>query len=97
MASRGYHAISLLDSGIGGTGKLLAAESVQDLLRDDGGLEIFLAGGLKAENVIAAVQALGDQATKVVGVDVSSGVETDGKQDLEKIKAFIQAAKSIEV
>ena len=66
-------------------------------MKDDEGLSIFLAGGLKPDNVIEAVQALGDQAGSIVGVDVSSGVETDEKQDLEKIKAFVEAAKSIEV
>lgn len=47
--------------------------------------------------MIDAIQALGDQASSIVGVDVSSGVETDERQDLQKIKAFVEAAKSIEV
>lgn len=98
-ATTGLRAVSadMCFLGIGGTGKLLAAESVRDLLRDDAGLNIFLAGGLKPENIVEAVQALGDEASSIVGVDVSSGVETDGNQDLEKIKAFIDAAKSIKV
>ena len=96
LATRGYHAAPLLDSGIGGTGQKLAAETVSNRLGKDEGLRIFLAGGLNPENVVEAVQALGDQAFKVVGVDVSSGVETDGKQDLSKIEAFIRAAKSLE-
>ena len=97
LAMRGYHAVPLLDSGIGGTGQQLAAETVRSLLQDDEGLSIFLAGGLNAENVVGAVKALGFQSSQVVGVDVSSGVETDGRQDLGRIQAFIQAAKSIEV
>ena len=66
------------------------------LIRDEG-LGVLFAGGLNAENVVETVGSLGDQKGKVMGVDVSSGVEVNGEQDLAKIKAFVRAAKSIEV
>lgn len=97
LATRGYHSMPLLDSGAGGTGKQLDVEQVKALLQKDEGLGVLLAGGLNADNVADAVGALGEEGKKVLGVDTSSGVETDGKQDLEKIKAFVKAAKAIEV
>lgn len=47
---------------------------------------LLLAGGLKPENVQKALQA-----TAVGGVDVSSGVETKGRKDPAKIRAFLSA------
>lgn len=95
LATRGFHSLPLLDSGAGGTGEQLNMSNVVDLLRKDDGLHVLFAGGLNPDNVAKAVQSLGAQAEKVVGVDVSSGVETDGEQDLEKIKAFVKAAKAL--
>ncbi|PHH77223.1 hypothetical protein CDD80_792 [Ophiocordyceps camponoti-rufipedis] len=91
---RGYHTIPLLDSG-SGSGKLLDVSSVRAALETDPDLRVFLAGGLNPENVAAAVTALGQLGERVLGVDVSSGVEEDGKQSLAKIKAFVEAAKAI--
>ena len=96
LATRGFHSLPLLDSGAGGTGEQLHVSNVADILRKDEGLHVLFAGGLKPENVAQAVQGLGDQAHKVVCVDVSSGVETDGQQDLDKIRAFIKAAKGLQ-
>ncbi|MGF3103264.1 phosphoribosylanthranilate isomerase [Rossellomorea sp. DUT-2] len=52
--------------------------------------QLILAGGLNLDNVRKAI-------TKVrpYMVDVSSGVETDGKKDRRKIESFIQEAKSV--
>ncbi|TWU72609.1 bifunctional tryptophan synthase trp1 [Metarhizium rileyi] len=91
---RGYHTIPLLDSGAG-SGKLLDVSKVKLALERDPDLRIFLAGGLNPENVTEAVKALGDLSHRVIGVDVSSGVEDDGEQSLERIDAFVRAGKAI--
>lgn len=48
----------------------------------------FLAGGLSPENVKEAIECFHPYA-----VDVSSGVETDGFKDYEKMKAFMDAVR----
>ncbi|MBP2098501.1 phosphoribosylanthranilate isomerase [Enterococcus rivorum] len=50
--------------------------------------KLFIAGGLTIENVQEAKRRFQPYA-----VDVSSGVETNGEKDLEKIAAFIKKAK----
>ncbi|KAJ5883032.1 Multifunctional tryptophan biosynthesis protein [Penicillium subrubescens] len=95
IARRAYHTLPLLDSGAGGSGQLLEEAGVQKVLDSDEGLRVILAGGLNPDNVIDIVKKLGEAGSKVVGLDVSSGVETNGAQDLEKIRAFVKAAKSV--
>lgn len=73
----------LLDNGLG-TGKTFDWSLIRDIKRP-----FFLAGGLTAENVKNALSL-----THPYGVDISSGVETDGHKDFTKMKAFIQAVKN---
>lgn len=50
----------------------------------------FLAGGLTPENVADALSALHPYA-----VDVSSGIETNGKKDPAKMKAFVETIRKM--
>lgn len=69
----------------GGNGKKFDWELVHQLTIDSN--KILLAGGLSSENIREAITLV-----HPVGVDVSSGVETNGVKDHEKIKQFIQLA-----
>ncbi|MGN8844273.1 phosphoribosylanthranilate isomerase [Niallia sp. HCP3S3_B10] len=59
---------------------------------DFGQKKIILAGGLNISNLAEAIQI-----TNPFMVDVSSGVETDGKKDLVKIKNFLQIGKTVHI
>ena len=76
----------LLDSGSGGTGTAFDWNLTQHAERP-----YFLAGGLTPENAARAVDLL-----HPYGVDVSSGIETDGKKDKRKMAAFAAAVRKEE-
>ena len=83
----------LLDSGnqklavkeLGGTGRVHDWR-VSRRIRDAVSVPIFLAGGLNAGNVAAAIGAVQPH-----GVDICSGVRTDGRLDALKLRAFTGA------
>lgn len=76
----------LLDAGSGGTGTAFDRELLAGMNRP-----YFLAGGLAASNVGEAVKRWRPYA-----VDVSSGIETDGVKDVEKMQAFVECVRRIE-
>lgn len=67
----------LLDSGTG-TGKVFDWQLIKRLARP-----YFLAGGLNLDNIEKALSEL-----QPFAVDVSSGIETNGSKDKEKMAAF---------
>lgn len=70
----------------GGSGESFDWEKLQ--LSDLPKSRLMIAGGLDPQNVTEAIRIF-----KPFGVDVSSGVETDGIKDTSKIKTFIKNAK----
>ena len=75
----------LLDQGSGGTGRVFDWTLIESI-----GRPFFLAGGLNAENIKEAVR------TGAWAFDVSSGAETDGFKDREKIFACVAARQKEE-
>ena len=86
----------LLDSGnpsaavkeLGGTGRVHDWE-LSRRIREAVDVPLYLAGGLRPENVAEAVARVGP-----FGLDVCSGVRTDGQLDRDKVEALIRAAAS---
>ncbi|KAF2798197.1 hypothetical protein K505DRAFT_296992 [Melanomma pulvis-pyrius CBS 109.77] len=92
---RGHHALPMLDAGAGGSGQQLDLTDVKEVLAKDEGVKIILAGGLDSDNVQTILEGLGEYRSRVKAVDVSSGVEDEGQQSLDKIRAFVKAAKAV--
>ena len=87
----------LLDSGnpkaaiktLGGTGNIHDWEISRQLIKEVQ-VPVFLAGGLNACNVKQAIDIV-----QPFGVDVCSGVRTEGKLDPFKLDAFVKAVYSV--
>ena len=73
---------SFMEGSYGGSGHSFPWEMAKKLTR-----EYFLAGGLHAENIQEAVETCQPYC-----VDVSSGVETNGKKDRDKIRDVLALA-----
>ncbi|MFY9905226.1 MAG: phosphoribosylanthranilate isomerase [Terriglobales bacterium] len=89
----------LLDSGnqklavkeLGGTGRT-HDWTLSRAIRERISTPLFLAGGLTSENAALAIDEVGP-----FGLDVCSGVRTDGKLDGAKLKRFFAAVRSAAV
>lgn len=83
----------LLDSGnpnlkvkeLGGTGRVHNWE-ISEMIRVSIAIPVFLAGGLNPKNVKEAIEKV-----RPYGVDVCSGVRTEGKLDTAKLAEFIRS------
>ena len=96
MAAAPFVDAVLLDSGnpglavkeLGGTGRI-HDWAVSRRIRDAAGIPIWLAGGLNSENVGAAINAV-----RPYGVDICSGIRSDGRLDQTKLTDFVGAVRS---
>ncbi|MEM8931134.1 MAG: phosphoribosylanthranilate isomerase [Acidobacteriota bacterium] len=87
----------LLDSGnpaaavkeLGGTGRV-HDWTLSRTIRERLGKPIFLAGGLRPENVGEAIRAV-----RPFGVDLCSGVRTDGRLDPVKLDRFVASVRAV--
>ncbi|MGH2373292.1 MAG: phosphoribosylanthranilate isomerase [bacterium] len=72
----------------GGTGRTFPWQAAAGLSSE---FRIIVAGGLTPENVTQALEVLDPY-----GVDVTSGVETDGRKDPNKVRAFVARVREWE-
>lgn len=69
----------------GGTGEVFDWSSLDEFERP-----FMLAGGMDSTNVARAIRTV-----RPYGIDISSGIETEGVKDTEKIKAFTNIVRTI--
>jgi phosphoribosylanthranilate isomerase len=74
------------DGVAGGTGRVFPWQRVAPIVAER---NVVIAGGLTPDNVSECVTAL-----RPFGVDVRSGVETDGRKDPAKMRAFVEAVRT---
>lgn len=73
---------------LGGTGRTFDWSLAADAA---GRARVILSGGLRPDNVVEAIERV-----RPYGVDVSSGVETDGAKDPAKIAEFVRRVREWE-
>jgi phosphoribosylanthranilate isomerase len=80
----------LLDTAGGGTGQTFDWGLIPEWQRwaSEHSIPLIIAGGLNPDNVGRLLSDF-----RPDGVDVSSGVETDGAKDIDKIRAFIERVR----
>jgi phosphoribosylanthranilate isomerase len=87
-----YKPLFLLDTGkvnyFGGTGQAFDWNLAKEIA---GIYPVIVAGGLTPDNVSQLIKT-----ARPWGVDVSSGVETNGTKDMEKIRSFIDTVRETE-
>lgn len=89
----------LLDSGrpsapvreLGGTGRVHDWSFSRKVV-ERSSRPVFLAGGLRPDNVARAIAEV-----RPYGLDVCSGVRTDGRLDGDKLRAFVRAVEQAEL
>ncbi len=94
LAARHVDAL-LLDSGrpklavkeLGGTGRV-HDWSLSARIVEESPVPVFLAGGIRADNVAEAIRAV-----RPYGIDLCSGVRTDGRLDPAKLRPLVAAMR----
>lgn len=80
---------SLVDRKIQGKGAMVDLNKARLLTKKS---QTFFAGGLNPDNVEKVIKKVRPYA-----VDVAGGIETNGVEDIQKIKKFIKNAKGVEI
>jgi len=94
---RGVIDILLLDTyepmNGGGSGEVFRWDVIPDYLHwaRENNIQLFIAGGLDSNNVRNLIDRYA-----IDGVDISSGVETDGIKDVSKINSFVERVRQHE-
>ncbi|WP_138753507.1 phosphoribosylanthranilate isomerase [Paenibacillus sinopodophylli] len=82
--------VVLIDAPGGGTGQTFDWDAINEYQQaaEELGIPLYVAGGLHEGNVQELLSSYAP-----TGIDVSSGVETDGRKDIEKIRLFVRRVR----